>query len=120
MIQTRGIRGATVAEKNGSREIISASEELLSAMVTLNGVKRQDIVSIIFSVTKDLNADFPAKAARKLGWTLTPLLCTYEISVPKSLKKCIRVLMHVNTKKSQDAIKNVYIGEARKLRPDLG
>jgi chorismate mutase len=120
MSSIRGIRGATVIKKNSKADILSATIDLLEQMTSLNNVRVDDIASVIFSVTKDLNAEFPATAARKLGWTMTPLLCSYEINVPGGLKKCIRVLMHVNTNKAQRAIKNVYLGKAKKLRPDLG
>jgi chorismate mutase len=120
MSSVRGIRGATVISKNSKQGIVSSTIELLKQMVAVNGVRIDDIASIIFSVTKDLNAEFPATAARKLGWTMTPLLCSYEIDVPGGIKKCIRVLMHVNTNKTQRAIKNVYLGKAKTLRPDLG
>ncbi len=120
MSSVRGIRGATVASGNSKKAIISSTMDLLKQIVGENGVRLDDVASIIFSVTKDLNAEFPATAARKLGWTATPLLCTYEIEVPGGLKKCIRVLMHVNTNKAQRAIKHVYFGKAKKLRPDLG
>jgi chorismate mutase len=113
----RGIRGAVTAKKNTRAEIVAATTKLLREMKSSNKLKVADIASAVFSVTKDLNAEFPAVAARKIGWINTPLLCTYEIAVPRSLKKCIRVLLHVNTGKKQKSIKNVYIGEAKKLRP---
>ncbi len=115
----RGIRGAISVSKNTKDEIISSTMILLRKMAGLNKIKVEDIASIIFSVTKDLNAGFPAMAARKLGWSGTPLLCTYEVNVPGSLPRCIRVLMHVNSGKTQSSIKNVYLKDAKKLRPDL-
>ncbi|HPU41979.1 MAG TPA: chorismate mutase, partial [Acetivibrio clariflavus] len=75
--------------------------------------------SIIFTVTSDLNATFPAVAARNLGWTSIALMCTNEISVPGSLEKCIRVLMHINTDKRNDEIKHIYLNNAKVLRPDI-
>jgi len=120
MSDLRGIRGAITVPKNTREDIISSTKTLLREMVSLNSVRISDIASVIFSVTKDLNAEFPAIAARKLGWKETPLLCTYEVDVKGSLKKCIRVLMHVNSGKEQSAIKHVYLRDAKKLRPDLG
>jgi len=116
----RGIRGAITVEQNHGHEIVSATRELLGALAKANDVAIPDICSVIFSVTNDLNAQFPAVAARELGWLYTPLLCTNEIPVPGSLPKCIRVLLHVNTTKRQDEIVHVYLREAKKLRPDLG
>lgn len=112
----RGIRGAITVENNNSEEIRSATKELLSEIVAANGVEVSDIASVIFSVTKDLNAEFPAAAARELGWNDTPLLCTYEIEVPGSLEKCIRVLLHVNTEKKQEEMKSIYLRKAKNLR----
>jgi chorismate mutase len=114
----RGIRGAITVPKNSKAQIIEATARLLREMVRVNRVKTGDIASIIFSVTWDLDAEFPAQAAHKLNWKDTPLLCTYEIAVPGSLKKCIRVLMHVNTGKKQKEIKPVYLREARRLRKE--
>lgn len=120
MSYTRGIRGAISVSKNTKDEIVSSASILLRKMVGLNSVKLEDIAGVLFSVTKDLNAEFPAIAARKLGWETTPLLCTYEVDVRGSLPKCIRVLMLVNSGKSQASMKHVYLRDAKKLRPDLG
>lgn len=115
----RGIRGAITVSKNSKTAIIAATEELLKKMVKVNGVKAENVASVIFSTTKDLNVAFPAEAARNLGWLYTPLLCTNEISVPHSLRKCVRILLHVNTSKSQKAMRHVYLKGAVRLRPDL-
>jgi chorismate mutase len=112
----RGIRGATTVQNNTKEEIISATQELLSEMVKNNQVKIEEVVSVIFSATRDLNAEFPAAAAREMGWGQTPLLCTNEIDVPGSLPKCIRVLMHVNSDREQSEIKHVYLKDAVNLR----
>lgn len=116
----RGIRGATTAKANTKKEIVSATRTLLQKIVSENGIKIDDVASIIFSTSKDLNREFPAVAARHLGWIYTPLICTNEIAVPGSLRKCIRVLFHVNSTKKQKDMKNVYLNGALKLRPDLG
>jgi chorismate mutase len=92
---------------------------MLALMIRRNEIKSADITSAIFTVTKDLSAEFPALAARQLGWIEVPLLCAYELCVPDSLPKCIRVLVHWNTTKTQSEIQHVYLHEAKKLRPDL-
>jgi chorismate mutase len=115
----RGIRGAITVAKNEKDEIIVATEMLLEKMVSVNRVKVEDIASIVFSVTHDLTKEFPAVAAREMGWLYTPLMCTNEISVEGSLKHCIRVLMTVNSERSQKDIKHIYLNEAKNLRPDL-
>jgi chorismate mutase len=84
-----------------------------------NEIDGDDIVSIIFSMTADLDAVFPAEAARRLGWSLVPLMCTTEIPVTGAMEKCIRVLMHAYTKRGQSEVRHVYLGEAAALRPDL-
>src|SRR5215469_9676403 len=93
----RGIRGATTVERNASEEILAATKELLQLMVERNNLLVEDIASAIFTVTEDLDAAFPAAAARAMGWTEVPLLDAREIPVPNSLSKCIRVMLHVNT-----------------------
>jgi len=113
----RGIRGATTVTENTRAEILSATTELLQLIIRQNDLKSEDIVSAIFSLTEDLDAEFPALAARTLGWTEVPLLCAREIPVPGSLGKCIRVLLHVNTTRSQAEMRHVYIRGAVNLRP---
>lgn len=112
----RGIRGATTTKNNSKEEILDATKELLQEILKKNQLKIEDIASIIFTTTKDLNAEFPAVAARELGWNDTPLLCTREIDVPKSLAKCIRILLLVNSNKEQKEIQHVYLREAVNLR----
>ncbi|NQU17705.1 MAG: chorismate mutase [Candidatus Saganbacteria bacterium] len=114
----RGIRGAITVKSNTKEEIIEATKKVLQEMISENSFHVNDIASIIFSVTADLNAAFPAEAARQLGWKTTPLLCTKEIPVPKSLAKCIRVLMHFNTEKKQYQVTPVYLEGAKVLRED--
>lgn len=117
--KVRGIRGAVTAAENTKQAIREATKELLKLMVKENEIESEDIVSVIFSVTPDLNAGFPAEAARELGWKAVPLLCTTEIPVPGSLEKCIRVLMHAYVARTQSEVRHIYLGEAVKLRPDL-
>ena len=115
----RALRGATTVEANDANQIIVETGVMLRRIVEENKLDAEDIISVIFTVTEDLNAAFPAVAARQLGWTSTALMCTKEIDVPGSLKKCIRVLMHINTEKGKDELKHIFLKEARALRPDL-
>jgi chorismate mutase len=108
-----------VVRANTQEAILEATRELLEAMVQANGLGVDDIVSIFFTLTPDLNAEFPALAARELGWTRVPLLCATEIDVPGAMPRCLRVLMHVNTARPVTEIQHVYLGEAAALRPDL-
>lgn len=115
----RGVRGATTVASNDREEILTATRQLLALMIRLNGVESRDVASAVFSTTRDLDAEFPALAARQLGWLDVPLMCGHEISVPGSLPLCIRVLLHWNTEKEQGEIEHVYVREANRLRPDL-
>lgn len=116
----RGIRGATTVKQNSAKDILEATSELLSAIVKENELNTEDIASAIFTVTHDLNAEFPATAAREImDWKYVPLLCATEINVPGRLGKCIRVLVHVNTTRLQQELKHVYLKEAVQLRTDL-
>lgn len=115
----RGIRGAINVSQNSKLEIIQATTELLIKMAKENRVKKEAIASIFFTLTPDLNAAFPAAAARDLGWIDVPLLGAVEVDVPEALAFCIRVLMLVNTDLSQAEVKHVYLREARLLRVDL-
>jgi len=115
----RGIRGATVATENTKDSILSACTELLQSMVEANGVDSSDIAGVWFTTTIDLNAEFPAVAARELGWLNVALLCGHEMNVPGRLTKCLRVLMLVNTNKRNDEIVNVYLRGTEVLRDDL-
>lgn len=113
----RGIRGATTVEHNDREEILAATAELLQLMISQNELLAEDVASVIFTVTADLNAEFPALAARRLGWTEVALMCAQEIPVPGSLGMCIRILLHVNTTRSAAEIQHVYIRGAVNLRP---
>ena len=114
----RGIRGATTAEINTREAIVEATHDMLERLIAENGLCQEDIASAIFSTTPDLNAEFPAVAARALGWLDTALICTHEMAVPGSLERCIRVLVHWNTTRSANEIVHVYIRGARNLRPE--
>lgn len=115
----RGVRGATTVAHNDREEILSATRQLLALMVRRNGIDKQDVASAIFTTTIDLDAEFPALAARQLGWLDVPLLCGHELNVPGSLPHCIRVLVHWNTDRKQSEIEHIYIRDAVRLRPDL-
>jgi len=114
----RGIRGATVAAENTKEAILSATRELLLAMIDANDIQPDDIASAWFTTSPGLNADYPALAARALGWNEVALLCAHEMDVPHGLKKCIRIMIHLNTDKPARAIKHIYLGAAASLRPD--
>jgi chorismate mutase len=115
----RGIRGAISVQSNTADKIVEATGTLLEAIIIENEIDPEDIASAFFTVTADLNAEFPAVAAREMGWMYVPLVCATEINVPGRLARCIRVLLHVNTEKSQKKIKHIYLGEAASLREDL-
>ena len=117
---TRGVRGATVAAENTSQAILAATQELLLAMLEANpGLQADDLASAFFTVTDDLDANYPALAARGIGWHLVPMLCAREIPVPTGIPRVIRVLLHWNTVQPQSETRHVYLHEAARLRPDL-
>jgi chorismate mutase len=113
----RGIRGATAVAENTRAAILAATAELLALIVARNDLDVEDIASVVFTVTPDLDAEYPARAARELGWDDVALLCAQEIPVPGSLPRCIRVLLHANTTKAQRQMRHVYLGAAASLRP---
>ena len=119
MTVMRGIRGAITVARDEPALILDATERLLRAIVDRNGFAPADVGSALFTVTPDLVSEFPAAAARRMGWTLVPLLNFTEIGVPGRLERCIRVLVHINTEMAQDAIEHVYLEGAVVLRPDL-
>jgi len=114
----RGLRGATTVPKNEADAILQATTELLGALVDANDLQEADVASVVFTSTPDLDAAYPAVAARRLGWTETALLCVQEMAVRGSLPRCIRVLIHWNTDHAQDQLRHVYLREAKRLRPD--
>ena len=115
----RAVRGAITVENNTPEEILEETANMLKAIVEKNQIEKDDIISAFFSVTKDLDAAFPAAAARKIGWTDIALMCTNEIDVPGSLQKCIRVMVHFNTNKANSELVHVYMKGAKVLRPDI-
>lgn len=116
----RGIRGATTVSADDKAHILSATQELLSAILEANpGLQTEDIASALFTVTEDLASAYPALAARQMGWHLVPMMCAREIPVPDGLPRCIRVLIHWNTEREQSAVRHIYLRDAARLRPDL-
>ena len=115
----RGIRGATSVGANDPDSIVAATRALLERIVAANGLLVKDVASVTFTATPDLDAIYPARAAREMGWVNTPLLCMQEMAVVGSLPRCIRVLVLWNTDLPFDQIQHIYLGSARGLRPDL-
>jgi len=115
----RGIRGAITVDRDENDQIVAATKRLLGEMVARNRVELDDIASVLFSLTPDLHAGFPALGAREMGWIHVPMLHFTEVDVPGAIERCIRVLVHVNTTCSQDQIEHVYLEKAAALRPDL-
>lgn len=115
----RALRGATTVDANEAASIVAGTSELLHEMLGRNDVAVDDLVSLIFTTTPDLNAEFPAAAARALGIAHVPLLCAQEIEVPGDVSRCIRVLMHLYTGRDYASLRHVYLGAARQLRTDL-
>ncbi len=116
--RVRGVRGATTAEANTREAILAATSELLQLMIEANKIEVDDVASAIFTTTLDLNADYPALAARALGWHEAALMCMHEMNVPHGLKMCIRILLHWNTAVAASDVKHIYIKGAVNLRPD--
>ncbi|HLF25088.1 MAG TPA: chorismate mutase [Anaerolineae bacterium] len=114
----RGLRGATTAAANTAEAIQSATRELLECLVEANRLDPDEIASVIFTMSPDLNAAYPATTARELGWYEVALLCAQEIDVPEGVKRCIRVLIHWNTEKPPHELVHVYLNGAVGLRPD--
>jgi len=112
----RAIRGAITVEANTAEAIASSVRELVEAVVRENQIAPADIVSAIFTLTPDLNADFPARPARSMGWETVPMICAQEIGVPGALPRVCRLIVHA---KGRKAPRHVYLREARVLRPDL-
>lgn len=117
-LMCRGVRGAITVTSDSEDEILTATRELLSALIQANAIEVEDIASIYFTTTPDLTSTYPAYAARQLGWFDMALLCGHEMAVPGGLTKCVRVLIHWNTTKTAKEINHVYLRDAKSLRPD--
>jgi monofunctional chorismate mutase len=118
-MKLRAVRGAITVDSNTADAIKKATKKLLNEMIKVNDIKREDLCFILFSVTDDLEAAFPAEAAREMGLALVPLLDVAQMKVRGSLEKCIRVLLVFNSEKNLEDIKHIYLEKATKLRPDL-
>ena len=119
MLVCRAVKGATTADSNTAEDILEATDELLRTIMALNELTPEDVVSIFFSTTRDLNATFPAVAARGLGLTDAPLMCTHEMDVTGALDMVVRVIMHINTAKPTSELRHVYLKRAVELRPEF-
>ena len=115
----RSVRGATVISFDNRKEVLEATTELLTEIIEQNNIDYSDIVNIVFTATDDIRSEFPAVAARGLGLILIPLLDCQQMKCDNALALCIRVMLTYNTAKQQDSIKHIYLGKAKKLRPDL-
>lgn len=113
------VRGATTVDHDSAQQVLERTTELLQAILEKNQIGPDDIVSIIFTATADLCSEFPAVAARKLGLSRIPLICSQEIAVEGSVERCIRVMMHAYSSRSRDEIGHPYLHDARQLRTDL-
>ena len=116
MTKVRAIRGATTADENTKESIVEATIHLLKKIVEENNLDKNEVISAFFTTTKDLNAQFPAVAARTIGWTEVALMCSHEMDIPDAQNMCIRVMVHVNTDMLPNQIHNVYLKEAVNLR----
>ncbi len=114
----RGVRGAITVKENSEDAILAATREMLQVIIKRNEMRPDDVASIYFTTTTDLNATYPALAARQLGWSDVALMCGHEMAVPDGLPMCIRVLIHWNTSRSAKEIVHIYLREAQSLRPD--
>jgi len=114
----RGVRGATTVAENTPNAILEATREMLYLLIRVNGIRSQDLASAYFTTTVDLNATYPALAARQMGWYDVALMCGHEMQVPGGLSRCIRVLLHWNTPRTAREIIHVYLRDAKNLRPD--
>ena len=117
-MRCRGIRGATTAGSNTKEEMLFATRELLERMIEANGIDKEEVAFAFFTTTMDLNAEFPAAAARELGWTDIALLCGHEMNTQDGLPRCIRIMVLLNTEKRASEIVHVYLHGAEDLRPD--
>ena len=116
MSKVRGIRGATTAESNTREDVLAAATELMERLIEANSIDADDVAAAFFTTTPDLNAEFPAAAARLMGWTYVALMGASEIDVPDAPPLCIRVLILINTDTPPQRLKNIYLRGAANLR----
>lgn len=123
MVAVRGIRGATTVEVDSAVEIVEATRELLQALIDANGIRPADVAAAWFTTTVDLRTEFPAVAARQLGWVDVPLICGHEMDVPaanpRSIARCVRIMILLNTDKAQSDIRHVYLRGAQVIKAEL-
>lgn len=119
MMIVRGVRGAITVEENTTQAILEATEELMRALLDANDIQEDMVASVLFTTTPDLDACYPAKAARNLGWQQAALMGFQEAAVPDGIRMCIRVLIHWNTTRTLDQVQHIYLRRAIALRPDL-
>jgi chorismate mutase len=123
VIAVRGIRGATTAHLDSAVEIVDATRELLQALIDANDIRPDDVAGAWFTTTVDLRTEFPAVAARQLGWVDVPLICGHEMNVlaanPRSSPRCIRIMILLNTDRPQSAIRHVYLRGALAIKEEL-
>jgi chorismate mutase len=119
VLKVRGVRGATTAEANTRAAILEATRDLLQRVIEANGIDSDDVAYAYFSTSPDLQAEFPAVAAREMGWVTVPLICGHDMAVPDSLARCVRILILWNTEKAQSEIQHLYLREAAGLRRDI-
>lgn len=115
----RALRGATTVGEDTEAQVTERIQELLTEVMTRNGLELDDVISVIFTATADVVSMFPATAARGIGFGAVPLLCASEIPVPGAMPRCLRVLLHVNTDRRPDELRHVYLHGAQGLRDDL-
>lgn len=115
----RGVRGAIQVERNDAKVIEQAAEKLMVALIEANGIEKSNVSAVIFTLTPDLNAAFPAVVRNRIHWELVPFLCSQEIQVSGAMERVIRVLVLFETDLNQENIRHQYLGTAEKLRPDL-
>ncbi len=115
----RGVRGAITVAENTREGVLSATKELLQQIIDANGIDAEDVASVFFTATPDLDAEFPAVAAREMGWNQPALMCAQEMYVTGGMQRCIRILIHWNTTKLTSDLVHVYLRDAQQLRPEL-
>jgi chorismate mutase len=118
-VAVRGVRGAIQVDRNDRDEILDATTELVREVLRRNDLAGDDLISILFTATPDLTAEFPAYAARALGLTDVPLMCATELSVPGAMPGVLRLLAHVDTPRTRAQLRHVYLRGAAALRTDL-
>jgi len=118
-VAVRAVRGAVQISGNDRDEILAGTTELVTEVMSRNELSTEDVISVLFTATPDLTAEFPALAARKLGFQEVPLLCASEIDVPGAMPRVVRLMMHVETTKPRSALQHVYLRGAAALRLDI-